>query len=190
MFRAMWANWVLHLSFRGGRKSERKVSLSSMLWKAPNAASIRCADPDLPRSVHQGATCWGAPGSLFTSEIRSSIQCDCLLWACLPLLPSTFVSDFRCLSFQLASCFGKLAFSPLALRINFKCWYSPFPHWQPTGCYSVCAMENQPLKHVVVNHLRGLVCAGAGQCCEQLASALAANMLIQAYYAKPPRPAL
>lgn len=186
---AVWANWVLHLNFRGRRKSEGKAFLSSLLRKAPNSASIHCADPELPRSVHQGATWWGAPGSLFISEIRSSIKCDCLLWACLPLLPSKFDSDIRCLSFQLASCFWKLAFSPLALRINFKCWYSPFPHWEPTGCYFVCAMENQPLKHVV-NHLRGLVCAGAGQCCEQLASALAANMLIQAYYAKPPRPAL
>lgn len=47
------------------------------------------------------------------------------------------------------------------------------------GCYSVCAMKKAPLKHVVDN-LRGLVCVGAGQCYEQLASALVVNMLIQA----------
>lgn len=186
---AVWANWVLHLNFRGREKIRGESVSFQPVTKGTEFCNIHCADPELPRSVHQGATWWGAPGSLFISEIRSSIKCDCLLWACLPLLPSKFGSDIRCLSFQLASCFGKLAFSPLALRINFKCWYSPFPHWEPTGCYFVCAMENQPLKHVV-NHLRGLVCAGAGQCCEQLASALAANMLIQAYYAKPPRPAL
>lgn len=180
MFRAVWANWICPLNFRAKRKSERKASLSSMLGKATNWTSVHCGELELPRSVLQGAAWWGAPGLLFIFEIRSSIQCDCLLWACLPLLPSKLDSDIGWRSFQLSSCFGKLCPPPpLALRINFKCWCNSFLHWEPAGCYSVCAMENEPLKHVV-DGLRGLVSAGAGQGDKRLASALAANLLVQA----------
>ena len=47
------------------------------------------------------------------------------------------------------------------------------------GNWDAFAMEERPIKHVVEN-LRGLLYTGIGQCTEQLASALIANMLIQA----------